>query len=75
MSDDEWQAHVTREAAREIGRWLEGRGRLHQPIAALTMPELEAMATGAISRFTVLAAERIRDRPDDSAQLVRLLHA
>ncbi len=75
MSDDEWQAHVTREAAREIGRWLEGRGRLHQPISALTMPELEAMATNAISRFTVLAAQRIRDRPDGSAHLVRLLHA
>ena len=28
MSDDEWQAHVTREAAKAIGQWLEARGRL-----------------------------------------------
>ena len=49
MTDDEWQAHVTREAAKAIGEWLEGRGRLHQPIRCLTMPELEAMAQNAIS--------------------------
>ena len=34
MNSDEWQAHVTREAAKAMGEWLEGRGRLHQPIAA-----------------------------------------
>ena len=28
MTDDEWQAHVTREAARAVGAWLEARGRL-----------------------------------------------
>ena len=28
MTDDEWQAHITREAAKAIGEWLEGRGRL-----------------------------------------------
>jgi hypothetical protein len=49
MTSDQWQAHVTREAAKAIGQWLEGRGRLHQPIAALTMAELEAMAANAIS--------------------------
>ena len=47
MTDDEWQTHVTREAAKAIGEWLEGRGRLHQPIHCLTMPELEAMAQKA----------------------------
>ena len=41
MTDDAWQAHVTREAAGDIGRWLEGRGRLQQPIAALSLGELE----------------------------------
>lgn len=56
MSSDEWQAHVTREAALEIGRWLEARGRLHRPVASLTLPELEAMAVVAISRFVVLAS-------------------
>ena len=47
MTEDAWQAHVTREAAKAIGQWLEGRGRLHQPIAALTLSELEAMAIAA----------------------------
>jgi hypothetical protein len=61
-TDDAWQAHATREAARDIGRWLEGRGRLHQPIAALGMAELECMASAAISRFVVLATERLRYR-------------
>ena len=66
MTDDEWQAHVTREAARAVGAWLEGRGQLHQPIRSLTMPDLEAVATAAISRFVVLASERIKVRPDES---------
>lgn len=66
MTDDEWQAHVTREAAKAMGEWLEGRGRLHQPIRSLTMPELEAMAQNAIDRFIVLASQRVaevRDAP------------
>ena len=49
MNSDEWQAHVTREAAKAMGEWLEGRGRLHQPIAALSLADLEAMAANAIS--------------------------
>jgi hypothetical protein len=73
MTDDAWQAHVTREAARDIGRWLEGRGRLHQPITVLNLGELEGMATAAISRFVVLASERIRDWPEDSEDLTALL--
>jgi hypothetical protein len=73
MTDDAWQAHVTREAARDIGRWLEGRGRLHQPIAVLTSGELECMATAVISRFVVLVSERIHDRPEASEDLTTLL--
>jgi len=65
MTGDEWQTHVTHEAAKAIGEWLEGRGRLHQPIRCLTMPELEVMAQNAISRFIVLASERIARRPDE----------
>ena len=65
MTDDEWQTHVTHEAAKAIGEWLEGRGRLHQPIRCLTMPELEAMAQNAISRFIVLASQRMAQRPDE----------
>ena len=73
MTPDEWQAHVTREAAREIGRWLEGRGRLAAPVSALTLADLEAMATAAICRFVLLGSERIRAAPDESADLSRLL--
>ncbi len=73
MSPDEWQAHVTREAALEIGRWLEARGRLHRPVASLTLPELEAMAMAAISRFVVLASERMLGAPEESEDLTRLL--
>jgi hypothetical protein len=65
VTDDEWQAHVTREAAKAIGEWLEGRGGLHQPIRCLTMPDLEAMAQNAISTFIVKGSQRIADRPDE----------
>jgi hypothetical protein len=64
VNDDEWQAHVAHEAAKAIGEWLEGRGRLHQPIRCLTMRELEAMAQNAISTFVVLASDRIAEVPD-----------
>jgi hypothetical protein len=61
VSDDEWQAHVTREAAREIGEWLSARGagKLQSHIASLTLSELEAMAASAISRWIVLQSERL----------------
>lgn len=75
MTDDEWQAYVTREAARAVGTWLEARGRLQQPIAALTLPDLEGMATAAVSRFVVLASERIRERPNENERLRDLLMA
>jgi hypothetical protein len=65
VTDDEWQAHVTHEAAKAIGEWLEGRGGLNQPIRCLTMRDLEAMADNAISAFIVKASERIRQRPDE----------
>ena len=73
MTADEWQAHVTREAAKAMGQWLEGRGRLHRPIATLTLPDLEAMAENAIARFIVLASHRIKEQPDDAGDLTRLL--
>ncbi|MBI2717217.1 MAG: hypothetical protein HYX36_00415 [Rhizobiales bacterium] len=61
MSEDEWQVHVTREAAREIGEWLSARGagRLKSPIASLTLGDLEAMAASAISRWIVLQSRRL----------------
>lgn len=55
---------IARHAAKAIGEWLEGRGRLHQPIRSLTMPDLEAMAQNAIGRFIVLASQRIAEAPN-----------
>jgi len=60
MSPDGWQAHVMREAALEIGRWLEARGKLQGPVAGLTLGDLEAMATSAISRWVVLQSGRLQ---------------
>jgi hypothetical protein len=61
MTDDEWQAHVTRETAKEIGEWLSARGtgKLRSPIASLTLGDLEAMAASAISRWIVLQSQRL----------------
>jgi hypothetical protein len=75
MTPDEWQAHATRAAALEIGRWLETRGRLHAPIASLTLADLEAMAGNAISRWIVLQSERLhrQDWPRDDRIATLLL--
>ncbi len=61
MTDDEWQRHVTREVAREIGEWLAGKGdgQLRRSVASLTMADLEAMASCAISRWIVLQSQRL----------------
>lgn len=75
MSPDEWQANVTREAAKEIGKWLEARGRLDRPIASLRLAELDAMASVAISRFIVLASHKIREEPGSHLGLENLLMA
>ncbi|TKZ20787.1 hypothetical protein FAP39_09705 [Shimia litoralis] len=64
MSPDDWQTHVTTEAAFAMGRWLEARGRLDRPIASLTRKDLECMASNAISRFIVLASERRTQAPE-----------
>jgi hypothetical protein len=62
MTDNEWQAHLTREAAKAIGTWLEGKGdrALQRPICSLTMADLEAMAINAIGRWIVLQSERLK---------------
>ncbi len=73
MSPDEWQAHVTREAAKEVGKWLESRGRLGHPIASLKLSDLENMASAAISRFVVLASHKVREAPGAHEGLERLL--
>lgn len=73
MTADEWQAHVTREAAKAMGQWLEGRGRLHHPIATLSMADLDAMAANAITCFVVMGSERIRAKGGNTGELTRLL--
>jgi hypothetical protein len=73
MTPDEWQAHVTREAAKEIGKWLEARGRLDLPIASLRLTDLDAMASVAISRFVVLASQKVREAPGAHPVLEHLL--
>lgn len=75
MTPDEWQAQVTRAAALEIGKWLEARGKLHQPIASLTLGDLEAMAVNAISRWIVLQSERLQrqDWPQEDRVAMLLL--
>jgi hypothetical protein len=75
VTEDEWQAHVTREAAKEIGAWLEARGRLDRPIRTLTIRDLEAMADNAISRFIVLSSHRVHENPEETAALRRFLLA
>ena len=66
---------MTREAALEIGKWLEGLGRLHQPVASLTLDDLEAMAVNAISRWIVLQSERLQrqDWPQEDPVAMLLL--
>jgi hypothetical protein len=73
MTPDEWQAHVTREAAKEIGKWLEARGRLDRPIASLRLTDLDAMASVAISRFVVLASHKVREASGAYPELENLL--
>ncbi|GGO15949.1 hypothetical protein GCM10007972_24520 [Iodidimonas muriae] len=77
MTDDEWRAHVTREAAKVIGEWLEARGagKLSSPVASLTLADLEAMAVNAISRWIVLESERFQRQgwPEDDPICVLLL--
>ena len=75
MTDAEWQAHVTRQAAKAIGEWLEARGKLHQPIRALALWELEAMAQAAIGSFIVLGCSRIKAEPGEHPELNRFLLA
>jgi hypothetical protein len=73
MTADEWQAFVTREVAMEIGRWLEGHGRLAVPVSSLTLADLEAMASVAICRFILLGSDRSRAARQDSEDLIPFL--
>ena len=52
-----------------------GPGKLHQPIASLTLGDLEAMAVNAISRWIVLQSERLQrqDWPQEDPIAMLLL--
>jgi hypothetical protein len=50
-AQDEWQRETGREIALAIGRYLEARGRLHQPISVLRIEELEGMAWAAVAKY------------------------
>ncbi|WP_085090259.1 hypothetical protein [Azospirillum oryzae] len=56
MTDDEFQAHATREAAKAIGEWLEATLQLDRQLRTLRLFELEAIAAAAISRYVVVAS-------------------
>ena len=51
QAQDEWQRETGREIALAIGRYLEARGRLHQPISVLRIKELEGMAWAAVAIY------------------------
>lgn len=59
MTDDQFQAFATREAAMAIGDWLMASVNLKRPIRSLTAFELECLATAAISRWIVCRSERM----------------
>lgn len=60
---DQWAALVQIEAAKAIGECLERRGRLDDPIARLTLKDLERLAEAAIIRWTVLYSVRLAEAP------------
>lgn len=64
MSEDAFQAHATREAARAIGDRLMATN-LGRPLRSLTLAELDALATAAISRWVQLRAQRAAAGPPD----------
>jgi hypothetical protein len=73
MSDNEWQAFVTSEAAKAVGAWLQARGKLNLPIHRLSMADLEAMAGAGIARFVVMSSIRLANRPEADQALGWLL--
>jgi hypothetical protein len=60
-AQDEWQASLWRRCALAIGKWLEERGRLDQPIASLRLQELEGMAWAAIAEYGDAREEKRRE--------------
>lgn len=59
LSDDSWQAHVTREAAKAIGDALIEAELLDHRVERLRTDHLEVLANAAISRYVQLSSERM----------------
>jgi hypothetical protein len=77
---DAWQREMWRQIGLAIGRWLEQRGRLHQPIKSLQLHELEGIAWAAVSEYgAIREAKRLELNlplevyPEKPDQLARLL--
>ena len=66
LNCDEWAKLVQTEAAKAIGQCLEARGKLGDPIARLTLKDLEKLADAAITRWTVLYSVRLAEAPAKS---------
>lgn len=61
QTQDAWQAQMWEAVGLAIGRWLEERGRLEQPIAALKRHELTGMAWAAISEWLAIRETKRRE--------------
>lgn len=55
---DEWQRALWRDCGLAIGRWLEQRGHLDQPISAFRLHELEGMAWACVARYSDIREAR-----------------
>lgn len=44
-----------------MGRWLEQRGKLHQPISVLRLEELEGIAWAVVTEYTSVREEKRRE--------------
>jgi hypothetical protein len=52
QAQNEWQKELWDACGAAIGRWLEERGNLHQPIASLCSDELVGIAWAVVAEYT-----------------------
>jgi hypothetical protein len=75
MSDDEWQAFTTHEAAKAMGKCLGSKGNLDRAIKTLAMRDLKQLADKAIFRWIYLNSIRLSARPESKPDLGWLILA
>ena len=73
MNDDQWQAHVTREAALALGKWLQEANLLDRKIGSIRIEELQGMAAAAVSRWVVLQSQRLEQSKSGEKDAIREL--